>query len=141
MSDRNLITYEEPRNEFGPYWRLKIDRSSAGQPGILLTIGMEMFDPKYAHLNREMTIVVNDAWEVLNPVLDWLNLDSAPLIARPRNLNFAPEFPNLEPYRFHEDCDGNPLYHAQCLDHEDFGPCDVKDSVLAAIRKHRAEVH
>lgn len=73
MADRTLVEYLESRNEFGPYWRLKIDRSSAGQPGIIITISTEMYDPKYAHLNREMTIIVDDANAVLAPVMKWLN--------------------------------------------------------------------
>jgi hypothetical protein len=73
MADRNLVEYLESRNEFGPYWRLKIDRSAAGQPGILVTISMEMYEEKYAHLNREMTIVVDDGNAVLAPVMKWLN--------------------------------------------------------------------
>lgn len=75
MSDRNLVRYVEKRNPEGPYWRLNIDRSTGGQPGILLTISMDMFDPKYSHLNQEMTIFVDDGNAVLKPVLDWLNND------------------------------------------------------------------
>lgn len=75
MADRTLVEYLESRNEFGPYWRLKIDRSAAGRPGILVTISTEMYDAKYAHLNQEMTIVVDDANAVLAPVLEWLKND------------------------------------------------------------------
>lgn len=73
MADRTLVEYLESRNEFGPYWRLKIDRSAAGQPGILITISTEMYDERYSDLNREMTIIVDDANAVLAPVMKWLN--------------------------------------------------------------------
>ena len=72
MSDRNLVTYEEPRNPTGPYWTLKIDRSAAGQPGLLLTIETNWFDGNPRGHN-EMTIVVENGNELLAPVLEWLN--------------------------------------------------------------------
>lgn len=72
MANRNLVTYTEPRNQFGPYWRLKIDRSANGQPTIIVTIETDPYDGEtYPH--REMTIVVKDAYEILDPVLEWLN--------------------------------------------------------------------
>lgn len=73
MSDRTLVTYEEERNEHGPYWRLQIDRSAAGAPSLLVTISTEMYDPMHSQLNREMTIVVKDGNALLAPVLEWLN--------------------------------------------------------------------
>jgi hypothetical protein len=74
MSDRNLVTYVEPRNEFGPYWRLRIDRSANGQPGLFFTIETEMYDrDKYPHLHEELTVVVEDGNALLAPVLEWLN--------------------------------------------------------------------
>lgn len=75
MSDRNLVHYEEERLEHGPHWTLDIDRSSAGQPGLLITIRSKMHDPKYSghpELEREMTIVVEDGNALLGPVLEWL---------------------------------------------------------------------
>lgn len=72
MADRNLVTYLESRNPEGPYWRLKIDRSAGGQPGLMFTISTEMFDPHYARLNEELTIFVEDGNEVLAPVIAWL---------------------------------------------------------------------
>ena len=72
MSNRTLVHYEEERNPEGPYWTLEIQRSSAGQPGLLFTIRSEMFDRRLAKLDREMTIVVNDGSALLAPVLEWL---------------------------------------------------------------------
>lgn len=72
MADRTLVHYEEERHPEGPYWTLDIDRSAAGQPGLLLTIGMKMFDSNHQHLDREMTIVVEDGNALLAPVLEWL---------------------------------------------------------------------
>lgn len=72
MSDRSLAHYEEERLEHGPIWTLDIHRSSAGQPGLFFTIRCEMYDTKYAHLNQELTIVVEDGNALLAPVLEWL---------------------------------------------------------------------
>lgn len=74
MADRTLVLYEEERNEFGPYWRLRIDRSAAGQPGLLFTISTEMYDAeRYPNLSQELTIVVKDGNALLAPVIEWLN--------------------------------------------------------------------
>lgn len=71
MGDRRIVTYEEPRNEFGPYWTLEIERSSSGDPTLLVTIRSKMFSSLDSRFNREMTIVVEDADEVLAPALSW----------------------------------------------------------------------
>lgn len=76
MADRNLVHYEEPRLEHGPYWTLDIDRSANGQPGLLLTIKCGTYDERYRHieaLNQEMTIIVEDGNALLAPVLAWLS--------------------------------------------------------------------
>lgn len=74
MADRNLVHYEESRNEYGPYWTLDIERSAAGQPRLLFTIKSRMFDDeRYPELRNQMTIVVEDGNELLAPVLEWLN--------------------------------------------------------------------
>lgn len=72
MGDRTLVLYEEERNAEGPYWRMRIERSSAGQPGLLFTIS---HDPLHEGMYRreELTIVVNDGNALLAPVLEWLN--------------------------------------------------------------------
>lgn len=70
LSDRNLVTYMEPRLEGGPYWRLKIDRSANGQPGLLFTITYDSVDGTLDA--QEMTVIVEDGFSVLKPVLDWL---------------------------------------------------------------------
>jgi hypothetical protein len=72
MADRNLVTFEEERNEHGPHWTLEIDRSAAGQPGLFFTIKSEMHDPVYEKLNQEMTVVVKDGVALFAPVLTWL---------------------------------------------------------------------
>lgn len=71
MADRTLVDYEEDRNEFGPYWRMKIERSSSGEPTVLLTITTDWYDgdPKG---HNGMTIVVTDAANVFKPMMDWL---------------------------------------------------------------------
>ena len=70
MSDRNLVTYEEERLEDGPHWRLMIDRSSAGQPGLFFTISFDSVDASLPH--QEMTVVVDDGVALLTPVIRWL---------------------------------------------------------------------
>ena len=75
MANRNLVTFEEERNEHGPHWTLHIDRSAAGQPGLFFTIKSEMHDPVYEKLNQEMTVVVSDGIALLAPVLSWLATD------------------------------------------------------------------
>ena len=75
MADRNLVTFEEERNEHGPHWTLHIDRSAAGQPGLFFTIKTEMHaeaDKHIESLNRELTVVVKDGVALLAPVLAWL---------------------------------------------------------------------
>lgn len=72
MANRILVAYEEERNEDGPHWTLEVQRSAVGQPGLLFTIREKMHDPRYAHLNREMTVVVSDGWAVVEPIIDWL---------------------------------------------------------------------
>lgn len=71
MSDRTLVEYQEERNEEGPYWRLEIQRSAAGQPGLLFTISYESFDGSLDP--AELTILVDDGNTLLAPVLEWLN--------------------------------------------------------------------
>lgn len=72
MANRVLVEYEEERLPEGPHWTLEVQRSSAGQPGLLFTIREEMHDPKYSHLDREMTVVVTDGWKVIDPIRRWL---------------------------------------------------------------------
>lgn len=72
MADRVLVKYEEERREGGPHWTLEVQRSSAGQPGLLFTIRCEMDDPKYHHLDREMTVLVTNGWGVIAPIVRWL---------------------------------------------------------------------
>lgn len=74
MADRNLVHYEESRNEHGPHWTLDIERSAAGQPALLFTIKTRAHDDeRYPELRNQMTIVVEDGNELLAPVLEWLN--------------------------------------------------------------------
>ena len=80
MADRNLVHYEEERNSEGPYWTLDIERSAAGQPGLLFTIESKAFSESDRHieaLNRQMTIVVRDGNALLAPVLEWLGRKTA----------------------------------------------------------------
>lgn len=72
MADRRIVVYEEERNEHGPHWTLTVERSSSGDPCLFFIIKEEMHDPKYAHLNREMCVVVEDADKVLAPAMEWL---------------------------------------------------------------------
>lgn len=75
MADRNIVTYEEDRNDDGPHWTLEIDRSAAGQPGLFFTIKTEMHsarDKMIEPLNRELTVVAKDGVALLAPVLQWL---------------------------------------------------------------------
>jgi hypothetical protein len=72
MADHTLVLYEEPRNEEGPYWTLRIERA-ASRPGLFFTIECKMFDPAYASLNQKMVIVVDDGRALLAPVMEWLN--------------------------------------------------------------------
>jgi hypothetical protein len=74
MSDRNLVTYEEPRNPEGPYWRLAIDRLSSGQPGLVFTISVDHFNDMLPR--EELTVVVADGDALLKPVLEWLDAGS-----------------------------------------------------------------
>jgi len=75
MADRNIVTYEEDRNEHGPHWTLQIDRSAAGQPGLFFTIKTEAHsarDKLIDSLNQELTVVAKDGVALLAPVLSWL---------------------------------------------------------------------
>lgn len=75
MSDRNLVHYEEERNEHGPYWTLDIDRSATGTPGLFFTIRSASYlerDRNIEALNRELSVFVKDGNELLAPVLAWL---------------------------------------------------------------------
>ncbi len=77
MSNRTLVEYLEPRNEFGPYWTLEVQRSAAGQPGLLFTITGKMYDEeKHPELTQQLTVVVKDGWEIVNPILEWLNKEA-----------------------------------------------------------------
>ena len=73
MADRKLVTLQEERNPEGPYWTLEVQRSAAGVPGLLVTISREMFDPGYDRLNQELTFVVEDGWELVSPIIQWLD--------------------------------------------------------------------
>lgn len=70
MSDRVLVKYEEDRLPDGPHWGLEIQRSSAGQPGLLFTITFDSVDGTLPH--QEMTVVVRDGNALLAPILEWL---------------------------------------------------------------------
>lgn len=63
MSDRNLVTYEEPADHEGPNYTLRIDRSAAGAPGLLFTIEVG---------GIESTVIVKDGRKLLEPVTEWL---------------------------------------------------------------------
>jgi len=71
MADRNLVTYlEETLNEQPPGltgYKIEIERSAAGQPGVLITITNALDEPE--------TIVVKDALALFGPVLEWLLQD------------------------------------------------------------------
>lgn len=77
MSNRTLVTYEEKRLPEGPYWTLEVQRSAAGQPGILFTIRQEAFGDAYIpggwNKREEMTIFVEDANEIIGPIQNWLD--------------------------------------------------------------------
>lgn len=72
MANRKLISYTEDRLPHGPFWILEVDRSASGEPTLLITIKERQYDRNYAHLDREMTIVVGNADEVLAPAMEWL---------------------------------------------------------------------
>ena len=72
MSNRNLVTYVEPREEGGPFWTLEIDRSANGRPGLLFTIRHEGLD------SRELTVVVEDGSKLLEAVNLWLETGEKP---------------------------------------------------------------
>lgn len=71
MADRTILDYEELRLEYGPHWSLNIERSSSGEPTILMTITHMAHDGK-AYPTEQMTIVVEDAPTVLAPLIKWL---------------------------------------------------------------------
>ena len=73
MSNRTLVAYEEERHGGEPHWRLEIERSAAGTPGLLFTISYKMHNRQYAHLDREMIVIVKDGNALLAPVMAWLN--------------------------------------------------------------------
>lgn len=70
MADRTLISYQEPRLEHGPYWRLRIERSAAGAPRGLVIIEFASFDGTLP--DEEMCVVLDDL-RILQPALDWAN--------------------------------------------------------------------
>lgn len=76
MSDRNLVTYVEPREDDGPFWILEIDRSASGRPGLLFTIRHEYFDSDLGP--RELTVVVEDGSKLLEAVNLWLQTGERP---------------------------------------------------------------
>lgn len=77
MADRNLVTYlEEQRLQDDTGWtgeweltgyKIEIERSAAGQPGILITITNALDEPT--------TIFIKDALALFGPVLEWLFSD------------------------------------------------------------------
>jgi len=75
MADRTIALYEEPRNPEGPHWTMKVERSASGRPALFFTIKTQMHDPAHHYiesLNREMTILIEDADVLLGPAIEWL---------------------------------------------------------------------
>ena len=91
MSDRNLVSYDEPRLPDGPYWRLRIDRSAAGAPGLLFTIEHASFDGTLPL--QDMTVIVEDGRALLAPVLKWLNFKSDYIAASAGDKDAAARLP------------------------------------------------
>lgn len=69
MADRNLVTYREPTNDRGYYSRVRIERLSSGQPGLIVIVDEYAFDETY----HTSCVVVPDGNELLAPVVEWLN--------------------------------------------------------------------
>lgn len=75
MGNRTLVTYEEARLPEGPHWTLEIDRSANGAPGLIFTINTKTYREEDRHiesLNREMSVFVEDARDLLGPINEWL---------------------------------------------------------------------
>ena len=70
MADRTLVKYEEPRLDDGPYWTLRIERSSGGKPGLFFVIRHKSFGDSYQP--EELSVFVDDGKKLLEPVLKWL---------------------------------------------------------------------
>lgn len=69
MSNRNLVTYlEKDLSDDPSAVTLEVERSASGQPCLLFTI---KYENKHASEEREMTIVVEDADQILEPALAW----------------------------------------------------------------------
>lgn len=73
MSDRLLVIYSEPSipGDPEPYqakYRLEIQRSAAGRPGIILTAICDLNGSA-----RAVTVVVDNAHDIIDPILEWLN--------------------------------------------------------------------
>lgn len=64
MANRTLVQYYEQRDGEQTGFDIEIQRSAAGQPGILVTITNQ--------LEEQSTIVVPDALALFAPVLEWL---------------------------------------------------------------------
>lgn len=67
MADRNLVTYLEEDDGKLTGYKIEIERSAAGQPGVLITITNALDEPT--------TIVIKDALALFGPVLEWLFSD------------------------------------------------------------------
>lgn len=74
MADRTLVQYDEKPNERGYWARLRIERSSAGQPGGLITVEQHAGpdDREYT----EATVALDDLRR-LYPATDWASDFSA----------------------------------------------------------------
>ena len=71
MADRTLVKYEESRLDDGPYWTLRIERSSSGKPGLFFIICHKSFDDSYQP--EELSVFIADGRKLLEPVLKWLD--------------------------------------------------------------------
>lgn len=70
MADRNLVTFVEPHAWDSAGAELRIDRSAAGRPEIFFTISQREVD---GSTSEELTVVVPDGIEFLEPVMQWLH--------------------------------------------------------------------
>lgn len=74
MADRNLVTYleetEQTKDGLTGY-QIEIERSAAGQPGILITVTNALGEPS--------TLYIKDGLALFAPVLEWLLKDGGEL--------------------------------------------------------------
>lgn len=84
MADRSLYTVVEDRLYNGPHFRLRVERSAAGQPGLVVTI--EHTDEDDDMINQ-LTVVVKDAEEMLVPIIAWLDGVDVPVEPNPEQID------------------------------------------------------